>query len=75
MFSRVNNQISPCDQVFATIENNGHIIASVNKNNFRSTDDVVRTILSLAGSFLGVAQVNIRNKSQGWTENRAICLA
>ena len=36
------NQIFPGDQVFATIENNGRVLATMNKSDFASKDDVVR---------------------------------
>ncbi|MBR1543767.1 MAG: hypothetical protein IJ626_02605 [Muribaculaceae bacterium] len=75
MITTVKNRISPSDQVFASIENNGRVLATMNKSNFSSTEDVMRLIMSMAGKWMGVAKISIRNKSQGWTENRAIALS
>ena len=75
METRAMNQIFPGDQVFATIENNGRVLATMNKSDFSSKDDVVRVIMAMAGRWIGVAKVSIRNKSRGWTENRAVALS
>ena len=64
--------LSTGDQVFATLDVSGKILASVCKNNFASIDDIVRFIYSVAGRFMGLARLNIRNKTQGWTMNMAL---
>ncbi len=60
------------DLIFATLEVGGKTVASVSKTNFGSIDDIVRFIGSMAGRFMGLARLNIRNKTQGWTMNLAL---
>ncbi len=60
------------DLIFATLEVGGKTMASVSKTNFSSIDDIVRFIYAIAGRFMGLARLNIRNKTQGWTMNLAL---
>lgn len=64
--------LSRNDQIFATLEVGGKIMASICKSNFSTINDVVRFICSIAGRFMGLARLNIRNKTQGWTMNMAL---
>ena len=64
--------LSTSDQIFATLEVGGHTMASVCKSNFSSIDDIVKFISSMAGRFMGLARLNIRNKTQGWSMNMAL---
>jgi len=50
----------------------GKTMASVSKSNFSTIDDIVRSICSMAGKFMGLAKLNIRNKTQGWTLDLAL---
>ncbi len=61
-------EIKNSDLVFATLEANGQIIARLSAMNFGSVGDVVKAIYQLAGKFVGMARVSIRNKSQGWSK-------
>ncbi len=61
-------EIRNSDLVFATLEANGQIIARLSAMNFGSVGDVVKAIYKLAGKFVGMARVSIRNKSQGWSK-------
>lgn len=70
--SNTSTSLSTSDQIFATLEVGGKVMASVCKNNFASINDVVRFVCSLAGRFMGLARLNIRNKTQGWTVNMAL---
>ena len=70
--SNTRTSLSTSDQIFATLEVGGKIMASVSKSNFSSIDDVVRFIYSIAGRFMGLARLSIRNKTQGWTMNMAL---
>ena len=47
-------------------------MASVSKNNFSSVEDIVRFICAMAGKFMGLAKLHIRNKTQGWTMNMVL---
>ncbi|MBO4721690.1 MAG: hypothetical protein J5629_02025 [Muribaculaceae bacterium] len=60
------------DQIFATLMVGGKVLASVCRNNFANINDVVRFICTNAGRFMGLAQLNIRNKTQGWSMNLAL---
>lgn len=60
------------DQIFATLILGGKIIASVCKSNFASIDEVVRFITGTAGRFMGLAQLSIRNKTQGWSTSMSL---
>ena len=64
--------LSTSDQIFATLQVGGKTMASVCKTNFASIDDIIRFIYSIAGKFMGLARLNIRNKTQGWTINMAL---
>lgn len=67
-----STSLSATDQIFATLEVGGRTMASVCKNNFSTVDDIVRVICAMAGRFMGLARLNIRNKTQGWSMNMAL---
>lgn len=60
------NNVSSRDEIIASIEVNGHQLASLVRYNFSNIDDVIRSIMSIAGNFVGLAKLKIRNKTQGW---------
>ena len=60
------NQVNRDDEMMATLEAEGGVLTSVQKRNFTSVDDVVRFVMSLAGKFVGLGKLTIRNKTQGW---------
>ena len=60
------NSLTRSDEIIATIEYNGHQVASLSRKNFACVDEVVRTLVTLAGNFVGLAKLHIRNKTQGW---------
>lgn len=70
--NKTRTSLSTSDQIFATLEVGGKVMASVSKNNFSSIEDIVRFIYSVAGRFMGLARLSIRNKTQGWTMNMAL---
>ena len=72
IMSNTRTSLSTSDQIFATLEVGGKVMATVCKNNFASIDEVVRFIYAMAGKFMGLARLNIRNKTQGWTMNLAL---
>ena len=61
-----NLPVSASDQIVAQLETNGHVLARVSNHNFHNIDEVVGMIQALAGKFLGLAQLTIRNQTQGW---------
>ncbi|MBR1804127.1 MAG: hypothetical protein IJ775_04395 [Muribaculaceae bacterium] len=60
------NNLSVNDEIIASIEFNGHQLATLSRHDFTSVDDVVRALVSMAGNFMGLARLNIRNKTRGW---------
>ena len=70
--SNTRTSLSTSDQIFATLVVGGKVMASVSKTNFSSVEDVVRFICAMAGKFMGLAKLNIRNKTQGWSLDMAL---
>lgn len=68
MKTKSNPQVSASDQIVAQLEVNGHVLARVSNRNFRDIDEVVGMIQALAGKFLGLARLTIRNQTQGWSK-------
>lgn len=67
------NYIVNCgDHICATLDCNGHRLASVNGAGFASLDAVKSTLLNLAGRFVGMAVITVRNSSQGWRDVTAM---
>ena len=64
--------LSVNDQIFATLEVGGKTVASISKSNFSSINDIVRFVCAIAGRFMGLARLNIRNKTQGWAMNLSL---
>ena len=65
--NKVTASLSVTDQIFATLEVGGKIVASVSKSNFATINEIIRFVSAMAGRFMGLARLNIRNKSQGWS--------
>lgn len=61
------------DTIVATLEFNGRTLARINRADFTSMNDVISQLRHLAGSFIGLARLSIRNCTQGWS--RTIALA
>lgn len=66
------NNLSTTDQVLAILERDGQVLASVSKRDFKSVNEVVRFLISLAGRFAGLAKLTIRNKTQGWSTHMTL---
>lgn len=64
--------LSITDEILASLEVGGKTVASISKSNFSSINDIVRFIYAMAGRFMGLARLNIRNKTQGWSMNLAL---
>ena len=63
-----NNPLSVSDQIVAQLESNGRVLASVKTNNIGSIDEIIVMIKALAGKFMGLARLTIRNQTQGWSQ-------
>ncbi|MBR5684627.1 MAG: hypothetical protein IKX18_00555 [Muribaculaceae bacterium] len=60
------------DQICATLECNGHRLASINGMGFSSLEAVKHALLDLAGRYAGMAVVTVRNCTQGWRDVTAL---
>jgi len=72
MNNNTATSLSTSDQIFATLQVGGKTMASVCKTNYASIDDIIKFIYSIAGKFMGLARLSIRNKTQGWSMNMAL---
>lgn len=73
MYSDTTKQVSTSDHVFATLKQNGIVLANISSSNFGSLSEVVQSIKKLVGKLSGICELNIRNKTQGW--NMSMMLA
>lgn len=64
--------ISTGDQILATLTCNGKVLARISQSNFSSLSQIVRFITRLAGRFMGMARLTVRNKTQGWSRDIAL---
>lgn len=64
----INNIVNPGDHISATLECAGCRLASVNGMNFNSLEAVKRALLDIAGRFVGMAVITVRNCTQGWRD-------
>ena len=61
--------ISREDNIFATIVAKGKTIKSIFAHNFASINEIINALTSECSDFNGLAQLNVRNQSQGWSLN------
>lgn len=57
------------DNVFATLIHHGKTLKSIVGHNFTEINDIIKIICYNCNNFRGLAQLNIRNQSQGWSMN------
>ena len=72
MNKNTNKIVNFGDKIFGTLVCNGHRLASVNGMNFKSLDAVKNALLDLAGCYVGMAVVTVRNCTQGWRDVTAM---
>ena len=70
--NNINNIVNCGDKICATLESNGKCLASVNGNGFTGIDAVKRALLDLAGHYVGMAVLTVRNCTQGWRDVTAL---
>lgn len=68
----INNIVNCGDQICATLECNGRRLASINGMNFSSLEAVKRALLDMAGRYVGMAVLTVRNCTQGWRDVTAL---
>lgn len=69
------NNIAPADTIMARATFRGLTVASFISSGFSDIADVLRAVRAAAGSVAGSLELNLRNATRGWTENRAVFLA
>ena len=72
MKKNISNIVNRGDQICATLECNGRRLASVNGMNFTSLEAVKRALLDMAGRYVGLAVLTVRNCTQGWRDVTAL---
>ena len=68
MKTDISNIVNCGDQICATLECNGRRLASVNGMNFNSLEAVKRALLDMAGRYVGMAVLTVRNCTCGWRD-------
>ena len=68
MKKNLMNIVNCGDEIFASLECNGRRLASVKGAGFPSLEAVKRALLDLAGHYVGMAVMTIRNCTQGWRD-------
>ncbi len=66
------NIVNMGDRICATLDCNGRRLASLDGKTFPSIDSVKRALLDLAGQYMGMAVLTVRNCTQGWREVTAL---
>ena len=72
MNKNFSNIVNYGDKIIATMECNGRRLAAVNGTVYSSLEDVKRALLELAGHFVGMAVITVRNCTQGWRDVAAL---
>ena len=72
MKNDINNIVNRGDKICATLECNGRRLASVNGSDFPSLEAVKQNLLDLAGRYMGMAVITVRNCTQGWRDVTAM---
>lgn len=66
MNTDIINPLNMGDSIIATLDCNGRRLASVNGTHFSSLEAVKRALISLAGTYAGMAVLTVRNCTRGW---------
>ena len=72
MKKNISNIVNCGDKICATLECNGRRLASINGMNFTSLEAVKRALLDMAGRYVGLAVLTVRNCTQGWRDVTAL---
>ncbi|MDE6101130.1 MAG: hypothetical protein K2L46_07345 [Paramuribaculum sp.] len=67
--------ISLNDVIFATLSLRGKICASIRTDGVTSYAEILSLLLRKSGISRGLATVDLRNSSQGWTARRSVMIA
>ena len=64
--------ITSSDTVMASAWSAGAVLAEISSPGFSSVSDVVNSLLRSIGNARGLVEVELRNASRGWREQRRI---
>lgn len=67
MTMNICNTVAMSDQLLMTVSINGAAKLNCSGTGFSSLDDVLAYVRERIGSFVGLARVTVRNKTQGWS--------
>lgn len=62
------------DNVFATLVAKGKTLKTIVGNNFSNLSELIRLGCKSCGDYRGLAQLNVRNQSQGWSMNMLLMI-
>ena len=72
MNKNIANIVNCGDRICATLDCHGRRLASVNGTCFSSLEDVKQALLEIAGRYVGMAVLTVRNCTQGWRDVTAL---
>ena len=72
MNKNIANIVNCGDRICATLDCHGRRLASVNGTCFSSLEDVKHALLEIAGRYVGMAVLTVRNCTQGWRDVTAL---
>jgi len=75
MLNANDNKVSQGDKICATLVCNGQMLASACGSAFNGIDDVTRRLLAMAGRYVGMARMTVRNTTRGWQCVRMVAMA
>lgn len=67
--------IAPTDTIMARATYRGRIVANFISTGFDDLAQVLRAVRAAAGSVVGYLELNLRNATRGWTDDRALFIA
>ncbi len=72
MNKNISNIVNCGDRICATLACNGRLLASVNGSGFANLEAVKSALLEIAGTYVGMAVITVRNCTQGWRDVTAL---
>ena len=72
MNKNIINIVNMGDKICASLDCNGRRLASINGSGFSSLAAVKSALLELAGRYVGMAVITVRNCTQGWRDVTAM---
>lgn len=67
--------INPTDTIMARATYRGHTVANFISTGFGDLAEVLRAVRAAAGNVVGYLELNLRNATRGWSDERALFIA